>query len=53
VFWWSHATFVESIIAGSEYFGTPLTPAEKDQLIAEGVTLPASECAGRARRAEA
>lgn len=38
VFWWTHATFVESIIAGQEYFGTPLTPVEKDQLIAESVT---------------
>lgn len=38
VYWWTHVTFVESIIATQEYFGTPFTPAEKDQLVAEGVT---------------
>ncbi|MGW5054014.1 oxygenase MpaB family protein [Actinokineospora sp. NPDC004072] len=38
VFWWTHATFIEGIIAVNERFGTPLTPAEKDQLVAEGVT---------------
>lgn len=38
VFWWTHATFVEMIIAFNEYFGKPLTMAEKDQLVAEGVT---------------
>ncbi|GGS30885.1 oxygenase MpaB family protein [Actinokineospora fastidiosa] len=38
VFWWTHATFVEGIIAVNEFFGTPLTDAEKDRLVAEGVT---------------
>ncbi|WP_063038657.1 oxygenase MpaB family protein [Nocardia grenadensis] len=38
VYWWTHATFVELTIALNEHFGTPLTTAEKDQLIAEGVT---------------
>jgi uncharacterized protein (DUF2236 family) len=38
VFWWTHVTFVESIIAINEVFGTPLTEADKDQLVREGVT---------------
>lgn len=38
VFWWTHLTFVESMICPQEYFGTPLTAAEKDQLVAEGLT---------------
>lgn len=38
VFWWTHATFVEGIIAVNEFFGTPMTRAEKERLIAEGVT---------------
>lgn len=38
VYWWTHVTFVESIIASQEHFGTPLTREEKRQLIAEGVT---------------
>lgn len=38
VYWWTHATFIELNIAINEYFGTPLTDAQKDQLIAEGVT---------------
>ncbi|MBL1078190.1 DUF2236 domain-containing protein [Nocardia sp. 2] len=38
VYWWTHAVFVETMIALNEHFGTPLTWAEKDQLIAEGVT---------------
>lgn len=38
VYWWTHATFVELTIAINEYFGTPLTNAQKDQLIAEGTT---------------
>ncbi|MFI5783895.1 oxygenase MpaB family protein [Nocardia sp. NPDC051570] len=38
VFWWTHATFIETLIAMEEYFGTGLTAAEKDQLIAEGIT---------------
>ncbi|MEU1209387.1 oxygenase MpaB family protein [Nocardia sp. NPDC005825] len=36
VFWWTHATFVETCVALNDYFGTPLTDTEKDQLIAEG-----------------
>lgn len=38
VFWWTHATFIEGIMAVNEFFGTPLTRAEKDRLVAEGVT---------------
>lgn len=38
VFWWTHATFVEVVIAMNEFFGTPLADDEKDQLIREGVT---------------
>lgn len=38
VFWWTHVTFVEGIMAVNEFFGTPFTRAEKDQLVAEGVT---------------
>ncbi|MFB7717397.1 oxygenase MpaB family protein [Nocardia sp. NPDC056100] len=38
VFWWTHVTFYESIIATQEFFGTPFTEAEKAQLIAEGLT---------------
>jgi len=38
VFWWTHATFIEVIIAMNEFFGTPLTGEEKDQLVREGVT---------------
>lgn len=38
VFWWTHATFIEVLIAMRENFGTPLTLAEKNQLIAEGIT---------------
>ncbi|MFC5289748.1 oxygenase MpaB family protein [Actinokineospora guangxiensis] len=38
VFWWTHATFVEGIMAVNEFFGTPLTAEEKDRLVAEGVT---------------
>ncbi|GAA4430852.1 oxygenase MpaB family protein [Actinokineospora soli] len=38
VFWWTHVTFVEGIMAVNEFFGTPLTRAEKDRLVAEGVT---------------
>ncbi|MBJ7328311.1 MAG: DUF2236 domain-containing protein [Solirubrobacteraceae bacterium] len=38
VFYWTHATFVEAIVATQDLFGTPLTLAEKDQLIAESVT---------------
>ena len=38
VFWWTHVTFVESMICTQEYFGTPLTATEKHQLVAEGLT---------------
>lgn len=38
VFWWTHVTFVEVIIALNQYFGTPLTTDQKQQLVAEGVT---------------
>lgn len=38
VFWWTHVTFVESIIAVNEVFGTPLSETEKDQLVRESVT---------------
>ncbi|WP_019876389.1 oxygenase MpaB family protein [Sporichthya polymorpha] len=37
-FWWTHVTFVETILAINEFFGTPLTDEEKDQLVKEGVT---------------
>lgn len=37
VFYWTHATFVEMIVAMTDAFGRPLTPAEKDRLIAESV----------------
>ena len=37
-FWWTHATFIENIIALREHFGVPLTEEEKDQLVREGVT---------------
>jgi len=35
LFYWVHATFVESMVATQQHFGTPLTLAEKDRLIAE------------------
>lgn len=35
LFYWVHATFVESMVATQQHFGTPLTRAQKDQLIAE------------------
>ncbi|MUL67448.1 hypothetical protein BOO86_23440 [Mycobacterium sp. CBMA 234] len=37
-FWWTHATFIDAVITVSEFFGTPLTDAEKDQVVREGVT---------------
>lgn len=37
-FWWTHATFIDLIIKMRQHFGTPLTDAQKDQLIREGVT---------------
>lgn len=38
VYWWTHVTFIETIIAMNKFFGTPLSATEKDQLVAEGVT---------------
>lgn len=38
VFWWTHATFIEASIAMNEFFGDPLSDADKDQLVKEGVT---------------
>ncbi|MEU1431897.1 oxygenase MpaB family protein [Nocardia sp. NPDC005746] len=38
IFWWTHVTFVEAVMAMNEYFGTPLTGDQKQQLWAEGVT---------------
>lgn len=38
VFWWTHATFVEAVIAVNELYGTPLTESDKDQVVREGVT---------------
>lgn len=38
VYWWTHATFIEVMIEFNERCGVPLTLAEKDQLIKEGVT---------------
>lgn len=37
-FWWTHATFIDVVITVEEFFGTPLTDAEKDQVVREGVT---------------
>ncbi|SHT70491.1 Uncharacterized protein conserved in bacteria [Mycobacteroides abscessus subsp. bolletii] len=37
-FWWTHATFIDAVISLEEFFGTPLTGAQKDQVIREGVT---------------
>ncbi|WP_198539892.1 oxygenase MpaB family protein [Mycobacteroides franklinii] len=37
-FWWTHATFIDVVISLEEFFGTPLTEAQKDQVIREGVT---------------
>lgn len=38
VFWWTHATFIESIIATEHFFGTPFTRVELEQVYAEGIT---------------
>lgn len=38
VFWWTHMTFVEMVIAINDLFDTPLNAAEKDQLVRESVT---------------
>jgi uncharacterized protein (DUF2236 family) len=37
VFFWTHATFVELIVAINEHFGTPLNHSERDDLVAESV----------------
>lgn len=37
VYYWTHATFVEMIVAMTDAFGRPLTVPEKDRLIAESV----------------
>lgn len=37
VYYWTHVTFVEMIVAMTDAFGRPLTLAEKDRLIAESV----------------
>ena len=36
-YFWAHATFVLIPVLVCEHFGTPLTPAQKEQLYAEGV----------------
>jgi uncharacterized protein (DUF2236 family) len=36
-FFWAHSTFVMSIVVVNEYWGTPLTDAEKEQLWGEGL----------------
>jgi uncharacterized protein (DUF2236 family) len=36
-FWWAQATFILTPVLVSEYFGTPLTDAQKEQLYTEGV----------------
>lgn len=37
-YWWAHATFVYRVILVQDLFGTPLTEAERDQVVREGVT---------------
>jgi uncharacterized protein (DUF2236 family) len=37
-YYWAHATFFESQIATQEFFGTPLTAANKERLYAESIT---------------
>lgn len=37
VYYWAHATFFQSQIVMRELFGTPLTPAQQEQLYAESV----------------
>jgi uncharacterized protein (DUF2236 family) len=37
VFYWPHATFFEEQICAMEFFGTPLTEAEKERLFQESV----------------
>ncbi|QDP79869.1 DUF2236 domain-containing protein [Nocardia otitidiscaviarum] len=38
VYWWTHVTFVETVIAMNDFFGTPLTTRQKDQVVREGVS---------------
>jgi len=37
-FYWAHATFVEHMVVAAETFIRPLTPAERDQVVAEHLT---------------
>lgn len=37
-FYWAHATFVEHMVVATETFIRPLTPAERDQVVAEHLT---------------
>jgi len=37
-YYWAHATFVEHLVVAIETFIRPLSPREKDQIIAESVT---------------
>lgn len=37
-FWWTHATFIMTVLNSREFFGTPFSEEEKDQLVREGVT---------------
>lgn len=38
IFYWTHATFFDSVILCREYFGTPFTEVEKEQLYRESIT---------------
>jgi len=38
VFFWTHATFVEGVIAARAHFDTPFTPDEKERLYRESIT---------------
>ncbi|EFV12677.1 oxygenase MpaB family protein [Segniliparus rugosus] len=38
VYWWTHVTFYESIIATQEIFGKPFTEEQKRQIVAEGMS---------------
>ncbi|MGL6235347.1 MAG: oxygenase MpaB family protein [Segniliparus sp.] len=38
VYWWTHVTFYESVIATQELFGTPFTEEQKRQIVAEGLS---------------
>ena len=37
-YYWAHATFMEHMVTTTETFIRPLSPAEKDQVVAESVT---------------